>query len=93
MIALIFFTGLISSLLLIDRSWSLHYFFVFCLFFVASNFFITVNVLNDILIYRDAFNIVNKKIFILNQFIFLLELLDQLDFTLVYATTMALSQR
>lgn len=93
MIALIFFTGLISSLLLsLIRSWSLHYFFVFCLFFVTSILLSQSNVLNDILIYRDAFNIVNKKdLYFEPSFIFLLELLDQLDFTLVYATTMALS--
>ena len=93
MVSLIFFTGLMLSLILsFIRSWSFHYLFVFCLFFITSFLLSQSNVLSDIMIYRDSFNIANKKdLYFEPSFRSFLELLDQLDFTLVYATTMALS--
>ena len=94
MVAYIFFTGLIISLILLPliKSWNFHYFFVFCLFLITSYLLSESNVLNDIIVYRDAFNISNKEDLYFEQgFVFFLDLVDQLNFSLVYSTTMALS--
>ena len=83
---------MLSVLLSLIRSWSIHYLFVFSLFFITSFLLSQSNVLSDIMIYRDSFNITNKNdLYFEPSFISFLGLVDQFDFTLVYATTVALS--
>ena len=93
MVALIFFTGLMFSLLLpLLRSWSLHYLFVFCLFFATSFLLSQSNFLDDILVYKNAFNIANKNdLYFEPSFTSFLELVDQFNFNFVYAASMALA--
>lgn len=93
MVAIIFTFGLVTSFFLATvRSWQLHYIFVFLLFLVNGIIISYSDVLNDIVVYRDAFYSPDKSsLYFEPTFRIFLEITEPFNFEIVYGLTIALS--